>query len=53
MDHCLSVRIMLLVETMLPNYSVPCYKGNGGNTLATRYNHKTILVDDTLTYFLT
>jgi hypothetical protein len=33
--------------TMLPNYSVPCHKGDGGNTLATRYNHKIILVDDT------
>ncbi len=46
MDHCLSLRIMVLVETMLPNYSVPCHEGNGGNTLATRYNHKIILVDD-------
>jgi hypothetical protein len=35
------------LETILPNYSVPCHKGNGGNTLATRYNYKTILVDDT------
>jgi hypothetical protein len=44
---------MVLLEEMLPNYSVPCHKGNGGNTLAARYNHKIILVDDTLTYFLT
>jgi hypothetical protein len=29
---------------MLPNYSVPCHKGDGGNTLATRYNHKIILL---------
>jgi hypothetical protein len=36
-----------LLGTMLPNYSVPCHKGDGGNTLATRYNHKIILVDDT------
>ncbi len=32
---------------MLPNYSVPCPKGSGGSTIATRYNHKIILVDDT------
>jgi hypothetical protein len=44
---------MDLLEKMLPNYSVPCHKGNGGDTLATRYNHKIILVDDTLTYFPT
>jgi hypothetical protein len=41
------LRIMVLLGTMLPNYSVPCHKGDGGNTLATRYNHKIILVDDT------
>ncbi len=36
------------------NLSVPCRKGNQwGNTLATRYNHKIILVDDTLTNFPT
>jgi hypothetical protein len=29
------------------NYSVPYHKGDGGNTLATRYNHKIMLVDDT------
>jgi hypothetical protein len=27
-------------------YFVPCHKGDGGNTLATRYNHKIILVDE-------
>jgi hypothetical protein len=42
-----SLRIMVLLRTMLPNYSLPCHKGDGGNTLATRYNHKIILVDDT------
>jgi hypothetical protein len=47
MDHCLSLRIMVLLGTMLPNYSVPCHKGDGGNTLVARYNHKIILVDDT------
>ncbi len=47
MDHCLSLRIMVLLGTMLPICSVPCHKGDGGNTLATRYNHKIILVDDT------
>jgi hypothetical protein len=41
------LRIMVLLGKMIPNYSVPCHKGNGGNTLATRYNHKIILVDDT------
>jgi hypothetical protein len=29
------LRFMVLLETMLPNYSVPCHKGNGDNTLAT------------------
>jgi hypothetical protein len=43
----LFLRIMVLQETLLPKYSVPCHKGNGGNTLPTRYNHKIILVDDT------
>jgi hypothetical protein len=46
----LSLRIMVLLEKMQTNYSVPCHKGDGGNTLATRatrYNHKIILVDDT------
>ncbi len=38
-DHCFSLRIMVLLGTMLLNYSVPCHKGDGGNTLATRYNH--------------
>jgi hypothetical protein len=47
MDHCLSLRIMVLLGLMLPNYSVPWHKGDGGNNLATRYNHKIILVDDT------
>jgi hypothetical protein len=47
MDHCLSLRIMVLLEKMPTNYSVPCHKGDGGNSLATRYNHKIILVDDT------
>jgi hypothetical protein len=46
MDHCLSLKIMVLLGTMLANYSVPCHKGDGGNTLATRYNHKIILVDE-------
>ncbi len=32
---------------MQTNYSVPFHKGDEGNTLATRYNHKIILVDDT------
>jgi hypothetical protein len=47
MDHCLSLRIMVLLEKMQTNYSVPCHKGDGGNTSATRYNDKIILVDDT------
>jgi hypothetical protein len=47
MDHCLSLRIMAILEKMQPNYSVACYKGNWDDTLATGYNHKTILVDDT------
>jgi hypothetical protein len=38
---------MVLLEKMPTNYFVPCHKGDGGNTLATRYNHKIILVDDT------
>ncbi len=39
---------------MQTNYSVPCHKGDGDNTLATRYNHEIILVDDTiLVFFLT
>jgi hypothetical protein len=45
--YCLSLRIMVLLEKMQTNYSVPCHKGDGGNTLAKRYNHKIILVDDT------
>ncbi len=54
MDHCLSLRIMVLLEKMKTNYSVPCHKGDEDNTLATRYNHKIILVDDTiLAFFLT
>jgi hypothetical protein len=36
---------------MQTNYSVPCHKGDGDNTLATRYNHKIILVDDTCWLF--
>jgi hypothetical protein len=47
MDHCLALRIIVLLEKMQTNYSVPCHKGDGGNTLATRYNLKIILVDDT------
>jgi hypothetical protein len=47
MDHCLSLRIKVLLETMQTNYSLPCHKGDGGNIFATRYNHKIILVDDT------
>jgi hypothetical protein len=47
----LSLRIMVLLGTMLPNYSVPCHKGDGDNTLATRCNHKIILVDDTYWLF--
>jgi hypothetical protein len=50
-DHCLSLRIMVLLGTMLPNYSVPGHKGDRGNTLATRYNHKKIFVDDTYWLF--
>jgi hypothetical protein len=46
-DHCLSLRIMVLLEKTQTNYSVPCHKGDGGNTLATRYNHKIILDVDT------
>jgi hypothetical protein len=46
MDHCLFLRIIVLLGTMLPNYSVPCHKGDGGNTLATKCNHKIVLVDD-------
>ncbi len=42
---------MVLLGTILPNYSVPCHKGVGGNTLATRYNHKIILIDDTYWLF--
>jgi hypothetical protein len=38
---------MALLEKMQPNHSVTCHKENGGNTLATGYNHKMILVDDT------
>ncbi len=30
----LFVRIMVLLEKMQTNYSVPCHKGDGGNTLA-------------------
>jgi hypothetical protein len=47
MDHYLSLQIMDLLEKMQTNYSVPCHKGDGGNALATRKNHKIILVDDT------
>jgi hypothetical protein len=47
MDHCLSLKIMVLLEKMQTNYSVPCHRGDEANTLATRYNHKIILVDDT------
>ncbi len=36
-----------LLEKMQTNFSAACHKGDGGNTLATRYNHKIILVDDT------
>jgi hypothetical protein len=32
---------------MQTHYSVSCHKGNGGSTLATRYNHKIILVNVT------
>ncbi len=32
------LRIMVLLEKMQTNYSVPCHKEYGGNTLATRYN---------------
>jgi hypothetical protein len=32
------------------NHSVPCHKGDGGNTLATRYNHNIFFVDDTYWY---
>jgi hypothetical protein len=46
MNDCLSLRIMVLLEKMQPNYSIPCHKGNEGNTLATGYHHKIILVDD-------
>jgi hypothetical protein len=35
------------LEKMQTYYSVPCHKGDGGNTLATRSNHKITLVDDT------
>jgi hypothetical protein len=38
---------MVLPEKMQRNYSVPCHNGDGDNILATRYNHKIILVDDT------
>jgi hypothetical protein len=38
---------MVLLEKMQTIFSVPCHKGDGGNALATRYNHKIILVDDT------
>jgi hypothetical protein len=51
MDHCLSLRITVPLEKMQTNHSVPCHKGVGGNTLATRYNHKIILVDDTYWLF--
>jgi hypothetical protein len=47
MHHCLSLRIIVLLEKMQPTYSVPCHKGDGGNILATRYDHKIILVEDT------
>jgi hypothetical protein len=32
---------------MQTNYSVPCHKGDGGNTQTTRYHHQIILLDDT------
>jgi hypothetical protein len=38
---------MVLLNKMQTDYSAPCHKGDGGNTLAKRYNHKIILVDDT------
>ncbi len=41
------IKIMVLLDKMQTNYSIPCHKGDGGNTLATRYNHKILLVDDT------
>jgi hypothetical protein len=28
---------MVLLGKMQPNFSVPCQKGNGGNTLVARY----------------
>jgi hypothetical protein len=46
MDHCLSLGIMVPLVKMQTNFSAPCHKGDGDNTLATRYNHKIILVDD-------
>ncbi len=47
----LSLRIMVPLEKMQTNYSVPCHKGDGDNTLATRYNHKIIHFDDTYWLF--
>jgi hypothetical protein len=38
---------MVPLEKIQASYSVPCHKGDGDNILATRYNHKIILVDDT------
>ncbi len=38
-------------DNALPNYSVSCHKGDGGNSVATRYNHKIIHVDDTYWLF--
>jgi hypothetical protein len=42
---------MVPLEKMQTNYSVPFHKGDGDNTLATRYNNKIILVDDTYLIF--
>ncbi len=44
MGHCLSLRIMVPLEKMQTNHSVPCHKGDGDNTLATKYNHKKYLL---------
>ncbi len=43
----MSLRVMVLLDKIQTSYSVPCHKGDGGNTLATRYNHKKIFFDDT------
>jgi hypothetical protein len=44
---------MVPLDKMQTNYSEPCHKRDGGNTLATRYNHKKILIDDTYWFFYT